>query len=282
MKYLICLLCAVLGGLSFAQSDPIAGMKQRALNLADKMYRSELASWNSSDIVQNDLKDKIPNLGGYLSYNKGDETIAIYYDDSEEKKVIFEVTYANIKNFKNLFESNNVERAPTAFELRLIKAREYCQELVYNDKEEYFKHYSQTAYNFVTLFHDNSIVVYALTGPQISGYVALGNDYKFVFDKDDNFISKHRMHSGVKFLETDDKEEATATIHNHNPAYSEIITETDLCTLMLYGPYCKWRKHFVVTNTYVSIWDMDTEELIVMTLDAWDKLTEKERKSKQE
>ena len=60
-------------------------------------------------------------------------------------------------------------------------------------------------------------------------------------------------------------------MHSHLPEYNEIITPTDICTTMLYQDYTKWENHTVLSKEYVSIWDCEKNELIILTREAWEK-----------
>ena len=43
------------------------------------------------------------------------------------------------------------------------------------------------------------------------------------------------------------------TIHNHQEETGDFITATDICTLMLYEKFAKWKNHIVVSKKYMSI-----------------------------
>jgi hypothetical protein len=40
----------------------------------------------------------------------------------------------------------------------------------------------------------------------------------------------------------------------------------------LYKEFVEWKQHYVVSKKYVSIFDLEKEELMIMTKEAWDKI----------
>jgi len=64
-------------------------------------------------------------------------------------------------------------------------------------------------------------------------------------------------------------------MHSHIPQTGEFITATDICTLMLYEKFAKWDQHLVIAEHYVSIWNCKTDELLILTKKAWNKIYKK-------
>jgi hypothetical protein len=62
-------------------------------------------------------------------------------------------------------------------------------------------------------------------------------------------------------------------VHSHGPETGDFITATDICTLMLYEKFAKWKKHNVVSKKYLNIWDCETDQLTVITMDALEKIS---------
>lgn len=67
-------------------------------------------------------------------------------------------------------------------------------------------------------------------------------------------------------------------MHSHLPETGDFITATDICTLMLYERFAKWKKHTVVSNKYLNIWNCTTNELAVITREAAEKIVEDQTK----
>ena len=130
--------------------------------------------------------------------------------------------------------------------------------------------------------------VYILTGPEQNGVVIFGNDYLMTFDKDNNLIGKKQLHKNIISINYGGKEEEgkeiEGTIHTHLPETGEFITATDICTLMLYEKFAKWKQHNVVSKNYLNIWNCLTDQLVVIPMGTIDKINkdqEKRNKKKQ-
>ena len=112
-----------------------------------------------------------------------------------------------------------------------------------------------------------------MTGPKVSNIVVIGNDYVLTYDKKNKFAKKEKIHNSMlkyPYKSDDSEDKMSATIHSH--ILSDYITSTDICTLLLYKDFIEWEKHYVVSKKYVSIFDLKTEQLIVITKEAWDKI----------
>lgn len=67
--------------------------------------------------------------------------------------------------------------------------------------------------------------------------------------------------------------EAEIAMHNHLPETGDFITATDVCTLMLYEKFAKWKTHNVISQKYVNIWNCETNELTVVATEAIEKMS---------
>ena len=123
-----------------------------------------------------------------------------------------------------------------------------------------------------------------LTGPQKDGVVIFGNDYLMTFDNDNNLISKKQLHKNimvVNYAEKDlDGKEIIGAIHSHLPQTGDFITATDICTLMLYEKFAKWKQYNVVSEKYLNIWNCLTDELTVIPMKTIDKINKDQEKRK--
>lgn len=132
--------------------------------------------------------------------------------------------------------------------------------------------YKNTNLNLIPLISGGQSKVYILTGPQVNGVVVFGNDYLISFDKDKNIFSKKALHRNIIPIQYDGKENVESSMHSHLAETGEFITATDICTLMLYGKFTKWKTHNVVSQKYLNIWDCKKNDLVVITMEAVEKI----------
>ena len=252
---------------SFGQSK-IEKLKNHVLNEGLLLYESEKASWHGSDLFLEKFIDRL-KVGGYFSYTDGNNPKCIFVSKEDSNKVIGTVT------FDKTFDLNNAttdltERQLTDIEKEYFFLREKAFDRISNDT--IFKHYKNTSYNVVPLISGKEKKVYVLTASTQNGKVVIGNDYLIEFNKKGEVKKTSRLHKGILSFEYGDKEkQMVSAMHSHLPEYNEIITPTDICTTMLYQDYTKWENHTVLSKEYVSIWDCEKNELIILTREAWEK-----------
>jgi hypothetical protein len=230
------------------------------------LYKSEMASWYGSDIFMAKYSEK-EKIGGYLSYTENEVSTCIFFSKGEKPKVLgtigFDPTF-NIETAKTDF----TERELTKNESALYKIRTETLRIINSDT--LYKTYKNSNLNLIPIIINKEKKVFVLTGPKNNGIMLFGNDYLLTFDKEDKLLNQKKLHNSLIPIEFGDKKEIEATIHSH--VLDDLITSTDICTLMLYGKFANIKTHIVMSRKYVSMWDCKKETLVVMTREAFDKI----------
>lgn len=272
-KFFILCVFTVLGLRTYAQSQ--AEIMQEGTLL----YRSEMASWYGTDLFLKKYGERRENVGGYFSYVSDDKAICVFFSKGENPKAIGTFTFDSTYDTRTAVIDGQ-ERALTGHELDLMTIRQVA--LREYNSDTLFRSYKNMNPNFIPVSDKQGKRVYVLTGPQEEGVVVFGNDYLLTFDKNNSLKQKRQLHKNlipIKYNPSDNKL-VLVTAHTHLPETGDLITATDVCTLMLYGPHVTWGQHLVMSEKNVSIWDCRKKELIVMTRKAWDKVMEAEKQKK--
>ena len=243
-----------------------------------RLYQSEMSSWHGTDLFLAKYKDK-ENIGGYFSYSENNENINVFFSKADTPKIIgtikfdetFDLNKANLDLTERDFKSQENE----IYSLR-TKALHIIQ------KDTLFKHYQNTNLNLIPLLDKKENKVYVLTGPSINGVVIFGNDYLLTFDKKNNLKSAKALHKNIIPFEFKKGDDIETTMHSHLPETVDFITATDICTLMLYGKAAGWKQHNVISKNYLNIWNINTDTLFVITLDAVKKINDDHKKRNEE
>lgn len=276
-KVLTLVLTIAFGTSSLAQSKE----EKEIIKEGTKLYKTDMASWFGTDIFLAKFSERRKNTGGYFSYLDNDQAICIFFSREEKPKVIGTFKFDSTYNI-NTAIIDGQERELTEKEFELLTIRQAT--LAEFEADTLFKNYKDMNPNFIPLNDENGKRVYILTGPQKHGVVVFGNDYLLTFDKKNKLKNKKRLHKNIIPIEYGDQTDKTvlATVHSHLPETGDLITATDICTLMLYEKYAKWGQHIVMSNKNVSIWDCKKDQLTVLTREAWDKIdSHQKEKSKQ-
>lgn len=277
MTRLISFLFTLLSLNVFAQDNPT---EQAQLIVAEgrRLYKSEMASWYGTDLFLENYKDRA-NIGGYFSYSDNGISKCIFFSKADNPKVIGTISFDSTYNTKTASADLN-ERDFTANENDLYTIRKTALTIINSDT--LFKTYKNTNLNLIPLINDNDKKVYVLTGPEQNGVVIFGNDYLLTFDKDNNLISKKQLHKNIIPVNYGGKEEEgkeiEGTIHSHLPETGDFITATDICTLMLYEKFTKWKQHNVVSQKYLNVWNCLTDQLVVIPMETIDKINKDQEK----
>lgn len=230
------------------------------------LYKSEMASWYGSDIF-NEKYTGTEKIGGYLSYTENEISTCIFFSKDETPKVIGTMSFDTTFKVENA-KTDLAERQLTANELALYKIRTEALRIINSDT--LYKIYKNTNLNLIPIIRNKEKKVFVLTGPKSNGVMLFGNDYLLTFDKNDKLVKQKQLHKSLIPIEFGKVDEIEASIHSH--ILDDLITSTDICTLMLYGRFAKIKTHYVMSKKYVSIWDCKNETLAVMKTKEFEKL----------
>ena len=242
------------------------------------LYKSEMASWYGTDLFLENFKER-EKIGGYFSYVEKDKANCIFFSKSENPKVIGTISFDSTYNVKtailSLDERNFSKSENDLYQIRKIALNELQTDTL-------FKFYQNTNPNLIPIIRGKEKKVYILTGSKESGVVIFGNDYLITFDKKNKITSKKQLHKNIIPIYYGEDESIESAMHNHLPETGDFMTATDICTIMLYEKFAKWKTYQVFSKKYLNIWSCDKDELFIMTMDAVKKINEDQQKENEE
>jgi len=236
-----------------------------------RLYKTEMASWYGTDIFMEKFGNRRQDVGGYFSYIADSKSICLFFSKDTAPKVLATFSFDSTYNVNTaIVDGQPRELSEQEFDLLTIRQKA-LNEL---RTDTLFKSYKDMSPNLIPLNDEKGKRVYILTGPQKQGIVVFGNDYLLTFDKANELKSMKRLHKNIISIQYGniDGSEIITTMHTHLPETGDLITATDICTLMLYEKFTSWGQHYVMSNKNVSIWDCKNDRLTVLTKKAWDKI----------
>jgi len=280
------------------------------------LYTIILGNWTSNDLYYENEFDTYM-ISGYLSYRDKDtlktifwreiDTASVEYKTKLYKKagdtiasetpdkpielrwVVKTVRYNNMNvTKKNARIADEEERIPTPMEKMLMDYRAKAYKEI-NSDTLFFKQYEGTKLKAVPIDAGKEVRVYVYTSTLKEGIVPIGGDYLLLFDKKENaLISKEDLHKECIFISAQYNGKASdaskSTLHNHKPGTAELITPTDMATLLLYKSQLQWDEHHVVSEKYTSIFSLVDRKLDIMATKDYEALrtkrTEKDNEAK--
>ena len=277
MKKIACIIAFLCTINSFAQSK-IEEQTKPIVDEGKRLYKSEMASWYGTDVFLEKYTNK-ENVGGYCSYEDNGIVKCIFFSRGDDVKVIGTITFDSTYNTQKAGIDLS-ERAFTAAEFDLFTIRSIALKAINNDT--IFKHYKNTSLNLIPIISNNEKKVYVLTGPQNNGVVIFGNDYLLNFDNENNLVSRKQLHRNIISTsygeKTEDGNEIVGAMHTHLKETGDFITATDICTLMLYEKFAKWKHYNVISANYFSIWNCLTDQLTTITKEVMNKIDDDQKK----
>lgn len=230
-----------------------------------------MASWNGTDIFLEKFQDKLGKVGGYFSYSLNERSICVFFSKDSLPKILGTFSFDSTFNLKTVIIDKE-ERQLTSREASLLSIRKSAFKTMTTDT--LFKFYKDTDPNLIPLDDENGKRVYILSGPKKQGVVIFGNDYLLKFDNGGELSDKRRLHKSILRFDygSENGKNAFASMHTHLPETGDLITATDICTLMLYEKFAQWAQHIVISKTNVSMWNCKSDQLVVITREAWEKI----------
>lgn len=234
------------------------------------LFSLERASWIGTDLARELVSSRFPTIKGYLSYPDNDLVSCIFWT-RDDTLVSFKASFDSTFDINSCIV-DTVLRPPSLIELKLIRMRENALNLINADTSGFFKMYHNTTLNLIPIAFSNDHRVVVITGATVSGFMPIGNDYIMWYDSIGTFLSQERLHYSLiaKPLEPKpgkDGESVFATYHSHT--IQDFITSTDVCTILLYQNDATWSQHYVVGKSFVSLWNKNTSDFIILTKDAF-------------
>jgi len=269
-KFIILLLFSCALSQAFSQGKDMTAVADSITREGKALYRSEFASWYGTDIFAAKCKLKRTKAAGYFSYDNGHGLVNVFFSKEPQPKVLSTITFGYDLDARR-YNLDTTGRAFTPVEKDLYAIRKRAIERI--NKDTIFRTYSNSELNPVPIILDGVKKVYVLTGTKASGVVLFGNDYLVNFDEGNNITSAKKLHKGliVSEISHDTTKIQVAGMHNHLPGYSEFITSTDICTLMLYEKFTTWNQYTIISKDYMSMWDCKTNQLLILTMEEWKK-----------
>lgn len=277
MQKIIILLLIISSSLTFSQNKE----SEKILNEGKLLFRLEKGSWYGTDDMLVRFKSKKDSIGGYLSYENEDNKInTIFFSRFDSNKILVRYEFDSLPKTKPI-KIDSTNHIASKLEKSLIKVRKDAQKRAYSNKDKFFKFYENTALNFIPVINEKDSNVFVLTGPQIPGVVLIGNDYKLEYNKKGEFVKKIKIHNSIlQFPYKSDNPENKLESTFQSLVLSKFINSTDICTLLLYKDYVEWKQHYAMSKKYVSIFDLEKENLLIITKKAWNKINNHQKDKK--
>jgi len=269
MKHLSIILLTVFSTIQASGQKPDS---EALLKEGKQLYRLEKAAWYSTDHFLANFQDKRDSIGGYLSYHGTDGKVySIFFSRFDNNRILARYQFDN----NPTSTPNTVDiklNSPIENEADLISIRQDAMKMLSLNSNDFFTYYENASFNPIPLIDGKNRKVYILTASQKQGSVFIGNDYLLEYNSKNKLKGKTKLHNSLIELpyKGPNEQKVVATMHTH--ILSNHIEPTDICTLLLYKDYVDWSQHYAINKDYISILDLEKENLVIMTKKAFDEI----------
>ena len=223
------------------------------------LFRLESASWITSDTLGIKYPLYKSKGGGYLSYEVSDTEKTIIWDKDDHNKILVTINYTNNFHDKTV---QLKERKTNKIEDYLVKIRIDALERL--NGGDFFKHYNKTSFNIIPVLHKDKGIIYIITATADKGVVIFGNDYFLEYNLKGKFENADAYHKTLIPTQTSDllKNRIQILEMNHTHISKYKIAPTEICTLLLYRQYIKWKTFKIIGENYTIKWDVQKGEIV--------------------
>jgi len=280
------------------------------------LYTLILANWTSNDLYyENEFNTGY--VKGYLSYREKDTIKTIFWREidtasaeykaktfkqvgdtgvvlqqqpkkTEDLRVVVKtICYPKMSIKKTNAEIiEEEEREPNQQEKILMDYRAMVYKEI-NTDTSFFKQYEGIALKAVPFDAGKEVKVYVYSSVKKEEVIPFGGDYLLVYDKKTKMmIEKTDFHDDCVFISVQYKgksyDASKSTVHTHKENASELITPTDIATLMLYKNQLEWDEHHVIGGKYTSVFTLADRKLDILPTDYFEYLKKKKADSEKE
>lgn len=271
------LLCSILCFINFCF---IYAQKNKAEELIVKegirLYESEMASWYGSDIFMATCAEHKGNLGGYFSYTQNKQHRCVFFSKDDKPTVLATIVFDSTFDLNKAVVDKKIRKF-NKYELALYKMR--LNAIIEINSDTLFQTYENIRLNAIPIINGKDKKVYILSGTNLQNVVFFGNDYLITFDSNYTITSKKKLHLNIIPIEYGKTDSGSlGTAHTHLSETGDLITPTDICTLMLYKNLTHWQTHMVIGETSISIWNNESRSLAVIPKAIFEKINQEQSK----
>lgn len=265
----LCILSLLISLSAFAQPTVQITPKMR-IEVAYEgitLYQLETLVQASADYVWDNADMRI--LKGYVAFKEDDVFQCIYWNGAYDNLEVIHSFSTEDPEDPTLLRVDNQRRAMTPVEQKYYDMKMQALTFIKGDAEM-FNAPNGLRLNINFVKANDRIKGYIMPYTTQDSLIPLGNDYIINFTKGGEMIDYDVIHTD--FLEIDvtklrkDSDGTIKTVQSLENSEVPHISQTEICNLLLYSPYHEAHEHYVVSDQYVSIFNLEKRFLIIKPL----------------
>ena len=236
-----------------------------------QLFYSEKSSWEGTDIMLRDYKHLLPLSGGYFTIVEKQSTTFILFSKDEKPVSLLKIKFDLKPTFKvsviDTAKSKLTKSELKYFEIRKLAFNRFYQGLINNYIDSTFIVPRNSKPNFIPIVDGKNKYVYILSASSTGKKCFFGGDYKLTFDNNNKNISIKKLHleiTSYPLYDTSFVPKQKTINHFHDEEDGDFITETDICTALLYKDIVGYNYYTVSSKKLAILLDCNDLMLTVI------------------
>jgi hypothetical protein len=225
-----------------------------------QIFQIEMANRMAPKLFKAKYKGK-EKASEHISYLESNSVRSVFFTKGEKPKVLGSIL------FDASFEEDNImseftERELSVKEIEISKLKSAASKMLQDASS--FNALPNTSFSIVPLMPNGENKVFILSIPKEEGTVLFGNDYVLNFDNKFNLTSKEALHrtlASVTYTPGAGRENDQKSSHTHVATNGDLVTSTDIATLLLFQKPTGWSQHTFIAENYIFFWSYVSNEL---------------------
>jgi hypothetical protein len=231
------------------------------------LYQLETLVQASADYIWDNAN--MGALKGYVAFKEDNIFHCIYWNGAYDNLEVIHAFSTEDPEDPTLLRVNNERREMTPEEQKYYDMKMQALTFIKGDSEM-FNAPNGLRLNINFIKASDRIKGYIMPYTTQDSLIPLGNDYIINFTKGGELIDYDVIHADFQEIDmTKMKKDADGnikTVQSLNNSQVPHISQTEICNLLLYSPYQEDHEHYVVSDQYVSIFNLKKRFLIIKPL----------------
>ena len=247
--------------------------REEAISDGKRIFLHEFAAWQAMSHFR-DALDTLP-IEALVVVEERDSLCVVFYSMESGKTAQIYLSFWLDNAASPGSERPKVgERAPSVEEIQAIALRKAVEEDWAKNEGGFYRLDELARMSMVVFAGETGHRAYIMARPIDAGQIFFGNDYLLKLDGGNAVVSRECLHPTLHALPTQETAAVTAHLHE-GKGQRQLITATDISSLMLYAQFTNWKQHLAIGKNYVSTWDILSGTLTVESRKNWDKAQRK-------
>ncbi len=229
------------------------------------LFQLEKLVQSSADYIWDNADMR--NLKGYVAFKENSVFHCIYWNGAYDNLEVIHAFSTSDPEDDTLLRVSNQRREMNPTEQKYYDMKMQALTYIRGDAEM-FNAPNGLRLNIHFIRGNDRIKGFVLPYTIQDSLIPLGNDFIINFTKGGELIDYEAIHTDFQEVDVSkmrpDSEGMFKTVQSLTKSEVPHISQTEICNLLLYSPYHNVHEHYVVSDQYVSIFNLKNRSLTIV------------------